>query len=421
MCTIGVSLVLLFAAAPAQAEILNGYTYTKHPIVLVGGVNDVDALVVWPYFWDIEPQIEDDAWQWADLFTVKRQKTEFIMLSPWQGTRERGINLYWKIRGMITLPGQAGTLGSSTVNIIAHSHGATTSRVAMTLLNKEFPGTVRSLTTIAGPHYGTATADAAKLQCIPSWVTNLVYWGLNRLGDIMTIFTQLTYNLYNFLFQNTPGFVPKPNIINDPNFKQNAYQVAIDFQQEQMNKFNTDPINGFPCAGVWKNGTYGIQNGDHPKYGADATQGDKAGDGLAGKRDVTDPTATLYYSWTGQTDSWWTYLTDISDISMLATWALSQMYCKYGAKDPANTTGLDWAYYLYDVLFNKGENGTYNEIDTDAFIPVTSARFGDYIGTYGPWNHIDEQNHMWGAVSCFAPDPKAIFRQHANRLQKAGR
>ena len=390
-------------------------------------MNDVDALVVWPYFWQIEPQIEKDAWQWTTVFTVKTQKTEFVMLSPWQATSERGINLYWKLRGMLNvparsgLPAHTGTLNSSTINIIAHSHGATTSRVAMTLLNREFPGAVRSLTTIAGPHYGTATADAAKLKCVPTWVTSTVYWLLNRLGDCMTGLTQLTYNIYNYMYQNDPNFVPKPDITNDPNFIQNSQKVAKDFQQEQIQVFNNDPIKGYPCAGVWKNGTYGIKDGQHPKYGADATQGEKAGDGLNGVRSVTDPTATLYYSWTGTTQNWWTYATDVSDLSMLATWGLSQLYCKYGAKDPSNNLGIEWAFYLYDVLFHKGENGTYNEIETDAFIPVTSARFGDYIGTYGPWNHIDEQNHMWGAVSWQGPDPKAIFRQHANRLQKAGR
>jgi hypothetical protein len=63
--------------------------------------------------------------------------------------------------------------------------------------------------------------------------------------------------------------------------------------------------------------------------------------------------------------------------------------------------------------------GTYGYIrPTDSFIPVDSAHFGKYTGTYY-WNHADEQNHFleWGVG---ASDPKVIYANHVNMLKNAG-
>lgn len=55
----------------------------------------------------------------------------------------------------------------------------------------------------------------------------------------------------------------------------------------------------------------------------------------------------------------------------------------------------------------------------DGAVPVCSARFGQFLGTYG-WNHLDEQNQLFGLRGLFSADPVVNLRTHANRLKMAG-
>lgn len=55
----------------------------------------------------------------------------------------------------------------------------------------------------------------------------------------------------------------------------------------------------------------------------------------------------------------------------------------------------------------------------DGAVPVCSTRFGAFLGTYS-WNHIDEQNHLFGLRGLFSADPVVVMRTHANRLKQAG-
>jgi triacylglycerol lipase len=57
--------------------------------------------------------------------------------------------------------------------------------------------------------------------------------------------------------------------------------------------------------------------------------------------------------------------------------------------------------------------------DNDGAVPVCSARFGQFLGSYS-WNHIDEINHVFGLRGLFTADPVVTIRTHANRLKLAG-
>lgn len=56
----------------------------------------------------------------------------------------------------------------------------------------------------------------------------------------------------------------------------------------------------------------------------------------------------------------------------------------------------------------------------DGIVPVCSAHFGKTIRDDFPWNHLDEVNLLFGIKGLFAPDPVAVYRQHANRLKLQG-
>lgn len=56
----------------------------------------------------------------------------------------------------------------------------------------------------------------------------------------------------------------------------------------------------------------------------------------------------------------------------------------------------------------------------DGLVGRCSSRFGDVIRDNYFMNHLDEVNQALGLHSLFETDPKAVFRQHANRLRNAG-
>ncbi len=56
----------------------------------------------------------------------------------------------------------------------------------------------------------------------------------------------------------------------------------------------------------------------------------------------------------------------------------------------------------------------------DGLVGRCSSRFGKVIRDNYFMNHLDEVNQALGLHSLFETDPKAVFRQHANRLKNAG-
>ncbi len=354
---------------------------TKYPVVLVPGVFAWDNLLgKFDYFYNIEDKLEE-------YLGCDRNKdsewVKFIDLSPWENTIERGEKLSELIENHLELLNKDYPENHPDyvhkVNIIAHSHGATTSRVALNLI----PQNIASLTTVAGPHYGTPSADYVYES---SWtLKTVISTGLNLAAGFWQVLCGK--DIFNW-------------------FPYRSQDVFDDFSQTEMKIFNGDDINNsdpgkeFPCAGVPEGGSYGNNSGNEetPLYGADAGEASPCGDGEGNSLDCSNPEAIHYYSFTGQTDDWatsgkflWIFPKDLFDIPMAVTnyWNNS-----YGFGDDSN------------------------EKD-DAFIPVTSARFGADFNVYTGWNHIDEMNQFLGMTKS-KYQPVEIYRQYVGRLIKAG-
>lgn len=62
----------------------------------------------------------------------------------------------------------------------------------------------------------------------------------------------------------------------------------------------------------------------------------------------------------------------------------------------------------------------YGNKDNDGMVGRCSTHFGQVIRDNYNLNHTDLANMMFGLKGLFAPDPVALFRQHANRLKLQG-
>ncbi len=58
--------------------------------------------------------------------------------------------------------------------------------------------------------------------------------------------------------------------------------------------------------------------------------------------------------------------------------------------------------------------------DNDGLVGQCSAHLGKVIRDDYRLNHLDEVNQAFGLVHLFGPDPKSLFRIHANRLKNEG-
>ncbi len=72
---------------------------------------------------------------------------------------------------------------------------------------------------------------------------------------------------------------------------------------------------------------------------------------------------------------------------------------------------LDPAFAIVALLFDEPNDG---------LVEVCGAHFGDVLRDDYKMNHLDEVNQMLGITAIFETDPKTVFRNHANRLKKAG-
>jgi triacylglycerol lipase len=350
------AIVFLVVSGHASAGILTvkGQTYTNYPIVLVPGVFSWDNIMGMDinYFYKVEEALEESAYSIGLTSGIKYQQTYFIPLNPWQGTEERAADLK---RQLDTLMAK---YNYKKVNIIAHSHGATTSRLAIRWMVQEAKASkktnpIASFTSIAGPHFGTPVAD--------------YYMGLNETGQVVLSGLLDLSGDFISIVSGLFGFVGDSD----------SDAVFHDFSQPVITKFNAD----YPSAGLPKGaGAYG-EGG--------AAEGAYAGDGLGNAMSTTNAEAILYYSWTGNIGNGWGTAMDPADLVMYTT----------------NFMNLSYGY----------------EGDADGFIPVSSARFGKVINNNYYWNHVDEINQFMGIVNASAADPVSVFRAHANRLQKASR
>ncbi len=415
-----------------------GFTQTKYPIIFVPGVLGYDDILGTEYFYRVGDAISQN----SDQLILN------ISLDPWQRTEQRGADLANKILDFLIEhdPDFAGPNGLK-VNIIAHSHGATTARMAARILAQQFGpnGKVASITTVAGPHYGTPTADGAQ------WA--LENWDSTG-GDIV-----------NFLIESLIGELGSALVsLASGHAGEYANEGILDvlsgFTQKGMVRFNSC----YPSAGVPEGGSYFIESnlpGNAPAYdlpinagiasiddcddnpavlevpvnvaatpdeaygeGTSDFSGAVFGDGLGNSVSQDAPNAIRYFSFTGKGEWNTTWMQSSLDLGDPALLVINSLYVLPGER---TEDGYFWQW-LYDtaedLVLNRPvsrTSGGYTK-DSDAFIPVSSTKFGEYIHTYGPWNHVDEQNGLLGAVPNGPgdDDPITVYRNHANRLQNSG-
>lgn len=65
-------------------------------------------------------------------------------------------------------------------------------------------------------------------------------------------------------------------------------------------------------------------------------------------------------------------------------------------------------------------SGLFKGEPSDGLVGACSSHLGQVIRDDYRMNHFDEVNQTFGLVSLRETNPKAVYRQHANRLQKAG-
>ncbi len=82
------------------------------------------------------------------------------------------------------------------------------------------------------------------------------------------------------------------------------------------------------------------------------------------------------------------------------------------------TRSLTNAFDLLDPIF--AITGLLTGGPNDGLITRCGNHLGDVIRDDYPHNHVDAMNHLFGLRGLFTPDPKQLYRQQANRMQKAG-
>lgn len=441
-----------------------GYTQTQNPIMLVPGVMAWDDILGMEYFYRIGDEIEKNS-----DFQVKD-----VSLAAWQNTEDRGADLARKILEFLIINDDNFFEENSDmkVNLIAHSHGSTTSRMAINILAKAFADfdnkKVASLTTMAGPHYGTPSADGT-VWALENWeesgkfLEKYVVDGL--IGDfagaatallsghadeypeqdilsVMADFTQKGMARFNSCYpsaglpkggkyfieaplEGNQPYVPFPEVVNG--------QASFDDCKE----YGINPQSGnFEAVGTFSTGPVNIDITDVPNhaYGAGTVlyNAPVYGDGLGNAVNQDASSAIRYFSFTGDAP-WNTRFglnifanetpAELADVFLLLMSSLHHI--------PGQRTGQEHlATWLWmtgeDLLTGSAVDKDVTRNDTgytkasDAFIPVESTPFGQHIATFPGWNHVDEMNALFGLVGVGSADPVAVYRGHANRLQASG-
>src|SRR5688500_13380883 len=133
-----VSFVLFASLALAGAVQAQGYTQTKHPVVLVHGLFGFDSFLGVDYFYGIPSALRSDG---ARVFVAQ--------VSAANSTEVRGEQLLAQVKNILAVT------GATKVNLIGHSHGGPTIRYVAGVA----PHLVASVTSVAGVNKGSRVAD----------------------------------------------------------------------------------------------------------------------------------------------------------------------------------------------------------------------------------------------------------------------
>ncbi|WP_246506513.1 lipase family alpha/beta hydrolase [Kistimonas asteriae] len=165
----GLALAILVAVSqPSQAfwfwKKKDTYTETQYPIVLVHGMLGFDAVLGVDYWYRITGELTRSG---AEVYVAQ--------VTALDSSEARGLELIAQLENLKAITGADG------FNLIGHSHGGPTSRVAASLR----PDLVKSVTSVGSPHKGSPVADVV-LGVSESPVAETVVTGvLNGLGTLI--------------------------------------------------------------------------------------------------------------------------------------------------------------------------------------------------------------------------------------------
>jgi triacylglycerol lipase len=156
-------LVLMLMSTGAHAA--DGYTATRHPIVLVHGLFGFHTIGPLDYFHGIAEALREGG------ATVYAPAVSAAHLSE-----VRGEQLLFELRAL------KAAMGHEKFHLIGHSHGGPTARYVAAVA----PDLVASVTTLGSPHTGSKTADALKdlsqRSSVPARLANALSGALSWLA-----------------------------------------------------------------------------------------------------------------------------------------------------------------------------------------------------------------------------------------------
>ena len=158
-------LLTALLACTTSAHAADGYTATRHPLVLVHGLFGFHTIGPVDYFHGIADALREGG------ATVYAPAVSAANLSE-----VRGEQLLQELLAL------KAAYGHEKFHLIGHSHGGPTARYVAAVA----PELVASVTTIGSPHTGSKTADAMKdlsrSSSVPAWLANTVSGALSWLA-----------------------------------------------------------------------------------------------------------------------------------------------------------------------------------------------------------------------------------------------
>lgn len=155
----------LALAVMKPSHAAEGYTATRHPIVLVHGLFGFHTIGPLDYFHGVADALREGG------ATVYAPAVSAANLSE-----VRGEQLLQELLAL------KAAYGHEKFHLIGHSHGGPTARYVAAVA----PELVASVTTVGSPHTGSKTADAMKdlsrRSSVPAWVANTLSGALSWLA-----------------------------------------------------------------------------------------------------------------------------------------------------------------------------------------------------------------------------------------------